>query len=151
VDKEISFYKEIGLIPGVRSLLIRIKRSGVKTGLATSASRKRMYAVLDMFDLANLFDECVCDNEVLKSKPDPEIFLLAAQKLEVHPKMCVVIEDSKNGLLSAKAAGMKCVAYRGLNHIIEDMTGADMEVSDFTKLTLSNLKKLFVQSAKTSN
>lgn len=131
VDREIELYREIELIPGVRDLLNALRGLGIKTALATSASSKRMNAVLDIFEIRGLFDQCVCDNEVKASKPDPEIFLLASSKLEVDPSVCVVIEDSRNGLLAAKSAGMKCIGFKGLAHVQENMDGADLIVIDF--------------------
>ncbi|WP_027084608.1 HAD family hydrolase [Cohnella panacarvi] len=131
VDREIDLYREIELIPGVRDFLVALRERGIKTALATSASRKRMNAVLDIFNIGKYFDQCVCDDEVEASKPDPEIFLLAASKLQVDPTRCVVIEDSRNGLLAAKSAGMKCVAFKGLAHVQEKMDGADIVLTDF--------------------
>ncbi|MBP1989814.1 HAD family hydrolase [Paenibacillus eucommiae] len=148
VDQEIIKYEEIGLIPGVKDLLKAIKESGIKTALATSASKKRMQAVIEMFGLSSYFDQCVCDNEVNQSKPDPEIFLLAANKLKVSPQLCVVIEDSRNGLLSAKAAGMICIAYKGLIHVKEDMTGADMEITSFMQIQIDDFRKWFKEPGK---
>ena len=131
VDKEIESYREIELISGVRDLLIVLRKRGIRTALATSASRKRMNAVLDIFRLREYFDRCVCDDEVEGSKPSPDIFLLAASKLGVNPSQCVVIEDSRNGLLAAQRAGMKCVAFKGLAHVNENMDGADLILTDF--------------------
>jgi haloacid dehalogenase superfamily, subfamily IA, variant 3 with third motif having DD or ED/haloacid dehalogenase superfamily, subfamily IA, variant 1 with third motif having Dx(3-4)D or Dx(3-4)E len=131
VDREIELYKELELIPGVRDLLNDLRQRGIKTALATSASSKRMNAVLDIFKIRDRFDHCVCDDEVKASKPNPQIFLLAASKLRVDPSVCVVIEDSRNGLLAAKAAGMKCIGFKGLAHVHENMAGADLIVTDF--------------------
>ncbi len=131
VDKEIELYREIELIPGVRNLLSDLREHGFKIALATSASSKRMNAVLDIFEIRGYFDRCVCDDEVEVSKPCPDIFLLAAGKLGVNPSQCVVIEDSRNGLLAAKSAGMKCIGFKGLAHVHENMDGADLIVTDF--------------------
>lgn len=140
VDREIEKYKEIGLLPGVKNLLKEIKADGLKTAIATSASRKRMNAVIDLFELEDDFDQFVCDDEVRSSKPDPEIYLLVAKKLKVQPSFCIVIEDSNNGLRSAKSAGMKCIGFKGLPHINEDLGGADKIITDFMQLTVKDIR-----------
>lgn len=134
VDQEIAMYEEIGLIEGVKELLQHLKEHGFKTALATSASKKRMDAVLDQFELRSLFHQSVCDNEVNQSKPDPAIFLLAASKLGVSPDKCVVIEDSYNGMMAAKSAGMTCIGYKGLPHVSERLEDADFLISHFNEL-----------------
>lgn len=141
VDREIELYREIELIPGIRDLLIVLRERGIKTALATSASRKRMNAVLDIFEISECFDQCVCDDEVIASKPAPEIFVLAASKLEIAPSRCVVIEDSRNGLKAAKAAGMKCVAFKGLAHVQENMDGADLILTEFSRSTIDEIER----------
>lgn len=142
VDKEIEKYIEIGQMSGVKNLLIELKAEGIKTAIATSASRKRMNAVIKLFELNDYFDEYICDDEVRMSKPDPEIYLLAAKKLGVNPCSCVVIEDSNNGLRSAKSAGMKCIGYKGLPHVNENLDGANKLITDFRQITVKDIEEL---------
>ncbi|GMK39584.1 phosphatase [Paenibacillus sp. CCS19] len=142
VDREIEKYKEIGLMPGVKNLLKDIKAEGIKTAIATSASRKRMNAVVTIFELSDYFDQYVCDDEVKMSKPDPGIYLLAAKKLGINPSSCVVIEDSNNGLRSAKFAGMKCIGFKGLPHVNENLDGADKLITEFIQLTVKDIETL---------
>jgi HAD superfamily hydrolase (TIGR01509 family) len=142
-DREIELYREMEPIPGVRDFLFELKKNQIKTALATSASKKRMNAVIDLFHLHLLFDEVVCDEEVLTSKPDPQIFLLASQKISVEPAECVVIKDSENGKIAAKKAGMKCIGFKGLPHVQENMEGSDFIFYDFNDLRVEELKKLF--------
>jgi beta-phosphoglucomutase len=142
VDREINLYKEIGLISGVRRLLDTLKENDIRTALATSASRKRMNAVLDNFHLGKLFDKCLCDEDVARSKPHPEIFLKAGIALSVRPEECIVIEDSENGKQAALCAGMKCVGYKGLKHVDEDMSGCHLLVDNFNELDIPILRGL---------
>jgi beta-phosphoglucomutase len=69
-----------------------------------------------------------------KSKPEPDIFLLAAKRLGVAPGMCIVIEDSTNGIRAAKSAGMFCIAYAGPGSELQDQSQADIIVADFAEL-----------------
>lgn len=95
------------IFPGVKDLLVRLRKKGYKVGLASSS--KNAATVLDRMQIANLFD-CVVDGTMIKnSKPDPEVFLLAAKKLNVPPAACVVFEDAEAGVEAAINAGMKSV------------------------------------------
>ncbi|KRF06802.1 hypothetical protein ASG89_18290 [Paenibacillus sp. Soil766] len=142
-DREIELYKSMKPIPGVKEFLYDIKSNQVKTALATSASKKRMDAVIHLFELHTLIDEIVCDEEVAASKPDPQIFLLASQKLAIEPAECLVIEDSENGKIAAKKAGMKCLGFKGLSHVKENMEGSDMLFFNFNELNIKELQKQF--------
>lgn len=142
-DREIELYKFIEPVPGVKEFLYKLKSNRVKTALATSATKKRMEAVINLFRLHTLFDIVVCDEEVAASKPDPQIFVLASQKLAVEPTECLVIEDSENGKLAAKKAGMKCLGFKGLSHVEENMEGSDMLFLSFNELDIKELLKQF--------
>jgi len=94
------------IYPGVTELLNKLKPA-CKLGLASSS--KNAGAVLERLGIASLFD-CVVDGTMItNTKPDPEIFLLAASKLSIAPAQCVVFEDAEAGVEAALRAGMKCV------------------------------------------
>ncbi|MBD3922951.1 HAD family phosphatase [Paenibacillus sp. PR3] len=143
VDKEIEMYKQIGMITGALDLLQMLKRNKIKIALATSASKKRMDAVLDMFRIRAYFDACICDDDVKHSKPDPEIFLAAANQLAVEPRCCIVIEDSNNGLNAAKSAAMRCIGFKGLSHVRENMEGADWIIHAYDEINMMRLTELW--------
>ena len=145
-DREIELYNRMNPIPGAKDFLKELKRNKIKTALATSASKKRMNAVIRLFDMHLLFDEFVCDEEVLASKPEPQIFLLASKKLAVSPSECVVVEDSENGKIAAKRAGMWCVGFKGLPHVEENMVGSDMIFNCFGELKVEYIKNFFTLS-----
>lgn len=95
------------IFPGVRSLIRELKQRGIKIGLASSS--KNAKTVLQILHIQNDFDAIVDGTMVANSKPDPEIFLLAAKMLGVEPMDCLVFEDAEAGVEAAIAAGMKCV------------------------------------------
>lgn len=95
------------IFPGVKELLKSIRSKGLKMGLASSS--KNAHAVINLLNIENEFDAIVDGTMIIHSKPDPEIFLLAASKLGVVPAECVVFEDAEAGVEAALAAGMKCV------------------------------------------
>jgi beta-phosphoglucomutase len=88
----------------VPDLLRRLHSLGLK--LAIGSSSKNTPMILEKVGLAHSFDAVADGNEIQNSKPDPEVFLLAARKLNVAPAECLVVEDAEAGLQAAKAAGM---------------------------------------------
>jgi beta-phosphoglucomutase-like phosphatase (HAD superfamily) len=84
--------------------------------------------------LKNFFKVVVSSQEAGKSKPEPDVFLLAAQKLGVLPADCLVIEDSKNGIKAAHAAGMRCIAYQGQGANPESQKKADAVIKNYSEL-----------------
>jgi len=99
-----------GPIPmaGVPEVLRRIRAAGYRMALASSAEVRVIDANLTALGLRPLFDAVVSGTQVARGKPAPDVFLAAADRLATPPAQCLVIEDSRNGLLAAKAAGMRC-------------------------------------------
>ena len=99
--------KQEEIFPGVKEMLKSIRSKGLKVALASSS--KNAPRVIQLLNIENEFDAVVDGTMITHSKPDPEIFLLAASKLGVPPAACVVFEDAEAGVEAALAAGMKCV------------------------------------------
>ncbi|MCU0421076.1 MAG: beta-phosphoglucomutase [Cyclobacteriaceae bacterium] len=95
------------IFPGVKELIHQIKSRGLKVGLASSS--KNAQRVIDLLQIESLFDAVVDGTMITHSKPHPEIFLLAAERLGLKPIECVVFEDAEAGVEAALAAGMRCV------------------------------------------
>ena len=103
--------QEIGTYPGIPELLANLRNRGLKTAVASSADAVKVRANLPAAGIATeLFDVLCSGEDVVHKKPAPDIFLLAAHKLDVLPKNCLVLEDAVSGIQAAKAAGMSCVA-----------------------------------------
>ncbi len=127
--------EKLPTIPGVAALIKQLNSNGYRLALASSASAKRIDLFLTKLRLKKYFPVVVCGDDVRQGKPAPDIFLLAAQKLGLQPKDCVVIEDAENGVLAAKSAGMKCIAYAGSAHNTDDLSAADLITKDFRAIT----------------
>jgi beta-phosphoglucomutase len=97
--------------PRIPEILRQLNEDGIVCALATSAGRARTYETLEKFGLAKRFAAIVTGEEAGTPKPAPEIFLLAARRIEADPKCCVVVEDSVAGVAAARAAGMKCIGF----------------------------------------
>jgi HAD superfamily hydrolase (TIGR01509 family) len=95
-------------MPGVPEVLSGIRASGYRLALASSAEPRVIEANLAALSLGPLFEAVVSGTQVPRGKPAPDVFLAAAGRLGVPPRGCLVVEDSRNGLLAAKAAGMAC-------------------------------------------
>ncbi len=95
------------IFSGVQELLRDIKGRGIKVALASSS--KNAETVIRLLKIENEFDAVVDGTMIVHTKPDPEIFLLAARKLEVEPAHCLVFEDAEAGVEAALRAGMKCI------------------------------------------
>ena len=99
-----------GPIPmaGVPDVLERVRAAGYRMALASSAEVRVIEANLAALSLRPLFEAVVSGTQVARGKPAPDVFLAAADRLGIAPARCLVVEDSRNGLLAAKAAGMCC-------------------------------------------
>lgn len=120
---------DLDLLPGARALVEDLHRAGMPLQLASSASKETIARVFTRFGLYPYFQHLVSGEDFPRSKPDPAIFLHAAQLAGVAPEACLVIEDSANGVTAAKAAGMYCVGYRSEHSEGQDLHHADQIVS----------------------
>lgn len=104
---EDKYCHEVPIKEGVFKLLDYAKKNSLKLGIATSNSRHLTELFLNSRGLNETFDYVLTGCDTLKSKPDPEVYLLCADKLKVSPDKCLVFEDITRGILSAKNAGMR--------------------------------------------
>ena len=129
-------------LPGVVGLLEDLMENGYELAVATSARRSIMGPVLKRFDFEKFFNVRVCADDVVRGKPDPEIFLKAAEGLGVAASECVVFEDAYYGIQAAKAAGMKVVAYTNFGTNIQDVSEADLVIDDYGDVSVERLRGL---------
>jgi len=116
--------------PRVPEILGQLNEDGIVCALATSAGRARTYETLEKFGLTARFAAIVTGEDAGTPKPAPEIFLLAARRIGVDAKCCVVVEDSVAGVTAARAAGMKCVGFAPAKRFAElAEAGADDLIS----------------------
>lgn len=135
-------------LPGLASLIAECHRAGLPMAVASSAMSKNVEFIVDALEFRPYFRYLVTGDEVTHPKPDPEIYLKAAGRLELDPARCVAFEDSFVGVESAKRAGMKCVAIGSTFSIAElrAQTHADLTVASFEELNLGSLRQLFAES-----
>ena len=137
-DKKLEKVIKNGLVPtkqGAKEILNYFKQKNYKIALATAAKRDRVAMQLKMADMIDIFDDIVCGDDIKFGKPNPEIFLKAAQKLSVDPGKCLVIEDSPAGIKAAFNAKMT-----GIH--VEDLKKADEEILNYCYKSFKNLLEI---------
>jgi beta-phosphoglucomutase family hydrolase len=103
----------ISPLPGVEFWIHHLHQQGWRQAIASAAPRLNVEVVLDVVKLARFFEAIVSAEDVKKGKPDPEVFLTAAARLDVPPSRCVVVEDAAAGIEGARRAGMRSI---GVGH-----------------------------------
>ncbi len=112
-------------MPGLFELIDALDSRGVKRAVASSGVKPYVEAVLGATDLVGRFEVVITGDDVAKGKPAPDVFLRAAECLDVHPPACLVLEDAPNGVAAAKAAGMRCVVVPNAFTRTLDLSAAD--------------------------
>ncbi len=133
---------EIPPVPFAFEAMISLRQSGVKIAVATSNYRWKALAVLRQYSAEALVDAVTSVDDVLRAKPAPDIFLLAAERLGVEPQHCLVIEDAPAGVKAAKAAGMRAILFAHPERAQSDDCGADAVLTSFEGITLETIKKM---------
>jgi beta-phosphoglucomutase len=134
-------------LPGVKALLQNLKHSGFRQAVGSSAPRGNLDLILKLTNLETFFDTLVSMEDTQRGKPDPEVFLVAAERLIVSPTHCVVIEDAVAGVQAAKAGGMKCIAVDFVGHHGEPAltrAGADLVVKTLEDVSVETVSKLLI-------
>jgi len=129
-------------LPGVRAFLERLQTAGVSCAVGSSTPRANIEYVIDGLGLRLMFRAIVTGEDVQKGKPDPEVFLRAAERLGVPPQRCVVFEDAPVGIEAARRAGMRVVGVAG-THPAEKLVGCDRVVHRLDELTVEELSSWF--------
>ncbi|OEG00139.1 beta-phosphoglucomutase [Vulcanibacillus modesticaldus] len=125
------------LLPGILPLLKELKENGIKIALASAS--KNAKTVIDKLQIKEYFDYVVDAAKIKKGKPDPEIFMTAAEELNLPYQNCIGIEDAEAGILAIKAAKMMAIGVGKT----DSMKEADLIVKDTDELTLELLKQRF--------
>ncbi|QAV33224.1 beta-phosphoglucomutase [Fervidobacterium changbaicum] len=141
-DKKNTWYVEYisqmtkdEILPGVEDFLKMLKENGIK--IAIGSASKNTMTILNRIGIKDIFDAIIDGTKITKAKPDPEVFLKAAQELNVRPEECCVFEDAVAGIEAAKAAGMKVIGVgdpsilKGADKVIQSFVGQGIELIEF--------------------
>ncbi|OVE75856.1 hypothetical protein BVX97_03350 [bacterium E08(2017)] len=125
--------------PGVIELIDTARANAdFSVAIATSSAKEKSQAVLESAQIPYEEMVYVNGNDVKHKKPDPELFLTAAQRMDIPPQNCVVIEDAPNGVMAAHAAGCKCIAVTN-STTADKLSEADRVTSSLTEISLSDI------------
>lgn len=136
------YERELEVIPALVPLLEQLGDDGYRLAVASSSPLRVVNFVLDMFSLHDHFLAVVSGESVGNGKPHPDIYLHTAERLGAAPAECVAIEDSINGLRSAKGAGMYCIAIPDKRLTAEQFGSADVILDSLDELTPETIKSL---------
>ncbi len=133
---------QLKLNTGLINLLEKLKINNFLLAVASSSPKKVVRYVVDKFKLSNYFHAIISGDNAAEGKPHPEIYLKTAQELSTAPKSCVAIEDSINGLISAKEAGMYCIAVPDKRLSQNLFKKADIILCSLDEITISTIKNI---------
>jgi HAD superfamily hydrolase (TIGR01509 family) len=139
-DKKEDLY----LLDGVEDLIKELHQNGMQLVLASSSAKVTINRIFNRFGLHQYFTHIVSGEDFPESKPHPAIFEHAAFLSETPRENCIVIEDSTNGILAAKAAGIYCIGYDSVNSKMQDYSKADEVISHFSELSFERIRMISI-------
>lgn len=128
-------------LPGALERLAELAQAGWAQALASSAPWANINLMIDKFGIRHRFQAVISGSELPAGKPDPAIFLRAAEALKLPPERCVVVEDATAGVEAAHSAGMRCIAV-ATTRPREALAAADLVFDDLSQVTLASLDGL---------
>ena len=140
--RELMAQGDLQPLPGVRRLLEQLRDAGIPCAIGSSTPRANLDAALARLGIADLFDTIVSAEDVTRGKPDPEVFLKAAARIQRRPECCVVFEDALFGIEAARAGGMRVVGI-ATTHPVEELTETDIAVRTMEELSVEQLAQWF--------
>ncbi len=138
----------VPVMPGAMELLTDLSASGFKLGIGSSGPPENVRLVIEQLNLAGFLSGAVTGMDVTRGKPDPQVFLLTAERMRIAPARCAVVEDAVAGITSARRAGMKAIALTGTAGR-EAFAEADLVIDRLNELSAARLADL-LDSARQS-
>jgi HAD superfamily hydrolase (TIGR01509 family) len=130
----------VPLRPGVDKLMDEAKAAGIKLAIASTASRANIEALLG--HRRGLFEVICCGEDTPRKKPDPQVYLMVMARLGLGPRDCIAIEDSVNGVMAARGAGVDVIVTESMYTTGSDFSGALAVFPDLSKVGLSRLRQI---------
>ncbi|MGY4884355.1 MAG: HAD family hydrolase [Nanobdellota archaeon] len=138
-----ELFKTLTVKPSLMNFLEELHNNSVPKGVGTSAHKSRVEDILKNTSLINYLPLFVASEDVTHHKPHPEVYLKVANMLNMNPENCVVFEDARSGIQAAKAGNMKAVGVLNGHNTLEELSQADMIISDFSEIDYNRLYSLF--------
>lgn len=129
-------------LPGVKEFLLRLREAGVPCAIGSSTHRANIETIFAITGLARFFSHVVSAEDVRAGKPDPQVFLLGAERIGREPARCIVFEDALPGLQAAQEGGMRAVAVATTHPVDGLEPWADRVVTQLDELTVADLEAI---------
>jgi beta-phosphoglucomutase len=136
------YQRHVDPIPGFLDFFHELRRSGLKTGVATSAPFANMELIAGKLDLFPYLESALASEHVTKHKPHPEVYLKSAANMGVNPDRCLVFEDSFSGATAGLEAGMKVVGVLS-SHSKNELPACHYYIEDYRNLSIEQILSLF--------
>lgn len=145
-DRKEKYYREmvkgkLKPLPGVIDLIKDLKIAGFKLAVGSSGPPENVELLITTLKIKKYFDVIITAAEVKRGKPEPDVFLTAANLLKINPKNCVVIEDAPVGIEAANKAGMVAIALT-TTHNRKELREANLIVSNLSNIRVNDIKHL---------
>ena len=134
--------EDLYLLDGVEELIKDLHSNGIQLVLGSSSAKVTINRIFNRFNLHRYFSHIVSGEDFPKSKPHPAIFQHAAYLAQTPVENCIVIEDSTNGILAAKAAGIYCIGYDSFHSKMQDYSNADLVIRHFNELNFDKIRTI---------
>ena len=146
-DRKEAAYRQIiradfPAMPGADRLLQSLADAGFALAVGSSGPPENVDLVLEKLPARSAFQAVVTGRDVTRGKPDPQVFLIAAAALGIHPECCAVVEDAPVGVAAARAAGMASVGFASTGRTVESLARADLNVESLDELSPAILREL---------
>ena len=139
-ERKTELVMQVAETAGLRELLTDARTRGLRVAVCSSSTPQWVRGHLDRLGLSSFFDHVQCrDKAQLRAKPAPDLYLAACAGLGVRPDEAIAFEDSRNGMLAAQAAGMRCVVVPNELTVAMDLDGADHRFESLAGISLREL------------
>jgi len=129
-------------MPGARALIEQLNCDGWRIALGSSGPVENVQLAVEKLNLDSLIGAAISGNDVTHGKPHPEVFLKAAERIEVPPARAIVVEDAAPGVTAARAAGMASIGFISRGRTAEELADADVRIRDLSEIDASLLARL---------
>nr|WP_251378694.1 HAD-IA family hydrolase [Paenibacillus sp. YPG26] len=134
VIKIMTDHPDLRPMPQLERWLDWLAENQIPVAVASSSPKVLIDLIMNKTGLGRYFSIRVSGEDVAHGKPEPDIFLQAADQLGIKPSACLVIEDSRNGVKAAKSAGMRCIGYNNPGSGSQDLSLADLQITGYEQL-----------------
>lgn len=150
-DRKEALYREIvasdfPAMPGAFELIESLHAQSFKLAVGSSGPPENVALAIEQLAVDDMLAARITGMDVTRGKPDPQVFLLAAERAGVQPENCAVVEDAAHGIEAAKAAGMASIALVSTGHTHAELAGADVVVDQLAELSPANIAALIERS-----